>query len=187
VTEPQPAESPGPLVLRAATAADGAAVWRLVGDAGVLDVNSSYMYLLMCDRFGDTCVVAEIDGRVAGFVVGFVPPRAPDVVFVWQIGVAPSARGCGLGRALLQHLVDAPACRAVRFMETTVTPSNAASEAMFRSFARRTGAPLEPVSARGYPTELFPDGKEAEVLFRIGPLSAAPATTPATTTERTTR
>ncbi|MFQ5477543.1 MAG: diaminobutyrate acetyltransferase [Candidatus Binatia bacterium] len=166
VLEAEVVQPPG---LRATRTADGAAVWRLVRDAGVLDLNSSYMYLLMCDRFRDTCVVAERDGELTGFVIGVILPDAPDVVFVWQIGVAPAERGRGLGRTLLDRLVHLPACRPIRFMETTVTPSNTASIAMFRSFARGLGAPIEAVSGRGYDETLFPNGKEREVLYRIGP------------------
>lgn len=157
------------ITLRTATADDGAGIWTLVKEAGTLDLNSSYAYLLMADRFGDTCIVAERDGKVVGFVVAFIPPRQPEVVFVWQIGVHPSARGQGLGRRILQALVDAPACEKVRYMETTVTRSNEASEAMFRSFARHSHSAVELVDDRSYRTEQFPDGKETERLFRIGP------------------
>ena len=157
------------ITLRTAAADDGAGIWTLVKEAGTLDLNSSYMYLLMADRFGDTCIVAEREGTIVGFVVGFIPPRQPDTVFVWQIGVHPSARGQGLGRRILQALVDADACAAVRFMETTVTASNQASEAMFRSFARHSRSAIELVDEGSYVTAQFPDGKETERLFRIGP------------------
>jgi hypothetical protein len=65
----------------------------------------------------------------------------------------------------------APACRRVRYLETTVTPSNEASVATFRSFARHAGAPIIAPDGRGYDSSLFPDGKESEVLYRIGPLT----------------
>jgi L-2,4-diaminobutyric acid acetyltransferase len=163
------------LRLRTARVEDGAEVWRLVRDSGGLDLNSSYAYLLVCDRFGDTCLLAETGDALAGFVMAFRPPRDPDVIFVWQIGVAASARGLGVGRKLLLGLLELDACRGVRFLETTITPSNEGSEALFRSFARHAGAETVEVSG-GYPTALFPDGKETERLFRIGPLkSAAPS------------
>ena len=52
-----------PVVLRAAEAADGPAIWKLVRDSRVLDLNSLYSYLLICRHFGDTCVVAETSGE----------------------------------------------------------------------------------------------------------------------------
>jgi len=155
--------------IRAATAADGAAVWRLVEASGVLDVNSSYAYLLFLDHFGGTSVVAQDeDGEVVGFVTGFRPPREPEAVFVWQVAVAEAARGQGLARRLLDALVRLPGCRGVRFMLTTVTPSNAPSQAMFRSFARGVDAEVavSPYLEEGH----FPEGgHEPEELYRIGP------------------
>ena len=155
--------------IRSATAEDGAAVWRLVKESGVLDVNSSYAYLLFLDHFGDTSVVAEDEnGEIVGFVTGFRPPREPEAVFVWQVAVAGSARGQGLARRLLDALVRLPGCRGVRFMLTTVTPSNAPSQAMFRSFAR--GVDAEVAVSPYFEEDHFPEGgHEPEELYRIGP------------------
>ena len=87
---------------------DGANIWRLVKQSGVLDVNSSYCYLMMCKMFPDTCAVAEMDGRLVGFVIAFRPPVEPDSLFIWQIGVDPALRGNGLGKALIQTLLERP-------------------------------------------------------------------------------
>lgn len=157
-------------ILRHPEKADGAGVWRAVRDAGTLDLNSSYAYLLLCDRFADTSVVAEFEGEVVGFVMGFIPPRSPHVHFVWQVGVSSKMRGYGLGRSLLERAVAGEACRDVTHMETTITPSNEASDALFRSFARSVGAEVEVSAEDGFPAEIFPDGKEAELLYRIGPM-----------------
>ncbi len=156
------------LVVRPASARDGAGVWRLAKASKVLDVNSPYAYLLVCDRFGDTSVVAELEGRPVGFVTAFRPPRQPAVIFVWQVAVAESMRGRGLARRMLAALIGLDACRGVTHLETTVTPSNAPSRALFRSFARSVDA--EMTVAPGFGPELFPDGgHEAEELYRIGP------------------
>jgi len=166
--------------IRAMAAGDGAAVWRLVKESGVLDVNSSYAYLLWCRQFGCTSVVAEAadpedeDGEaveIVGFVTGFRPPEHPEVIFVWQVGVDASMRGRGLAKRLLRELVALPGCTGVTHMETTVTPSNAPSRALFRSFGRSMDAAVE---VGPYLTEaMFPDaGHEAEELFRIGPFDA---------------
>lgn len=155
--------------IRAATAEDGAAVWRLVQESGVLDANSSYAYLLFLDHFGGTSVVAEgEDGEVVGFVTAFRPPTEPEAIFVWQVAVAESARGRGLARRLLDALVRLPGCGGVRFMLTTVTPSNVPSQAMFRSFAR--GVDAEMSMAPYFLEDHFPEGgHEPEELYRIGP------------------
>ena len=158
------------LRLRGARVGDAAYIWRLVGASGALDLNSSYAYLLMCDRFADTCVVAtapDSDDEIAGFVIGFLPPRQPDTVFVWQIGVSSAARGRGVGSSLLDELVAMPACAGVRFLESTITADNEASQRLFRSFAGRRGADVAVSDA--YTTSMFPDNKATEQLYRIGP------------------
>jgi L-2,4-diaminobutyric acid acetyltransferase len=162
------------VLIRNPLVADGAAIWKLVEDVGVLDHNSSYAYLLLCRDFGDTCVVAERDGRLHGFITGYRPPRESDTLFVWQVGVSPAARGEGLASRLLDELLRTEGCRGVRFLETTVTPSNEASRAMFASLARRLNTDM--TESAGFTSELFPDpDHEPERRLRIGPFEVGAA------------
>lgn len=155
-------------VFRHPDVVDGLALWRLVKEVGTLDLNSTYAYLMVCRDFFDTCIVAERGGRLAGFVTGYKPPSTPDTVFVWQVGVAPDARGLGLGSRVLDRLLASNACAEARFLETNVTPSNGASRALFASLARRLNAPMQELE--GFGSELFPDPThEPERLLRIGP------------------
>lgn len=157
---------------RAPAVTDGAEMWRLARDSGVLEVNTAYSYLLMGQHFADTCVVAERDGKPVGFVSAFVSPAAHDTVFVWQVAVAHEDRGQGVAQKLLHHLLARPACRRVRRLEATVTPSNTVSRALFESVARDLDVPFSVFS--GFGAELFPgNGHEAEELVRIGPLPRA--------------
>lgn len=146
---------------------DGAALWQLVKDAGTLEVNSPYMYVLFAAHFSDTCLIAEEGDQALGLIIGYRPPRTPEVVFVWQVAVAATARGRGLGHRLLRRLADTTSEQGVRFLEASVTPSNAASRALFRSLAREldTECRVEPFMSNS----LFPQAHEAEELFRIGP------------------
>jgi L-2,4-diaminobutyric acid acetyltransferase len=122
----------------------------------------------MADEFGDASIVAERDGELMGFVVGLCPPRRPDTVFVWQVGVMPNARGLGLGRKLLDKLVDIDGANHVRYLEATVTPTNEASRGLFTSFARHRDAECK--VTEGYTSEDFqPLDHEPEERFRIGP------------------
>lgn len=149
-------------------AEDGADIWHLVKDTGILDLNSVYSYLMLCRFFSDTCVVAEYDGKIVGFVSAFRPPECREVIFVWQVAVAESQRGKGVGIALLKELLKREACAGVRFLEVTVTPSNIPSRSLFRKLARETGACCE--VSEFFPVRLFPGGKhEAELMYRIGP------------------
>lgn len=167
-------------VIRRARGDDGAAMFDLVQETGSLDLNSPYAYLMMGHWFADSSVVAERDGEMVGFIVGFVPPRQPDTVFVWQVGVAPSEKGRGLGKKMIDALLDLPGPQGgrPRYLEATVTPSNTASEMLFRGTAKRHEASIR--ISELFPGHWFPASQggaethEPERLFRIGPLSSAP-------------
>jgi L-2,4-diaminobutyric acid acetyltransferase len=150
---------------------DGANIWRLVKQSGVLDVNSSYCYLMMCKMFPDTCAVAEMDGRLVGFVIAFRPPVEPDSLFIWQIGVDPALRGNGLGKALIQTLLERPTSETIRYITATISPSNLASQKLLTSLARHFSSNLQSSAAEGMDERLFPEGNhDAEHFYRIGPL-----------------
>ncbi len=161
--------------LRRPTAADALGVHRLVADSGVLDLNSTYAYLLLSTDFADTSIVGERDGRVCGFVGGYHPPQRPDVLFVWQVVVAATERGTGLGGAMLDALVHR--VRSERnghpiTVEATVAPSNASSRALFGGLARRHGVPMSE-HERFVAAELDLNGDhEDEPVLRIGPIAA---------------
>src|SRR5690606_23753072 len=85
---------------------DGAAVHALIASSPPLDVNSTYAYLLLCHHFRETCVVAELNGRLVGFISGYIPPTQPDTFFVWQVAVHSQVRGSGLGTSMLRYLLQ---------------------------------------------------------------------------------
>jgi L-2,4-diaminobutyric acid acetyltransferase len=107
---------------------------------------------------------------MAGFISGYLIPERPDTLFVWQVVVAENFRGQGLAGRMLLALMEQPACKNVRFIETTITPSNEASAALFRKFARRIGA--EVLVSEGFDEHLHFGGQhESEQLWRIGPVA----------------
>ncbi|WP_019930017.1 diaminobutyrate acetyltransferase [Nocardia sp. BMG111209] len=158
-------------VIRAPRTADGAPLWRIAVDSRVLDANSSYAYLLWCRDFRSTSVVAEIDSEVAGFVTGYLRPQARDTLFVWQVAVDERWRGRGLAAAMLDRLVGNVAGQGISTLETTVSPDNEASLAMFAALARRHDTDLE--RERLFTPPDFPDGHQAEDLYRIALQTAA--------------
>lgn len=149
---------------------DGAAIWRIARDSRKLDLNSSYAYLLWCHDFADTSAVARVGNDVVGFVIGYRRPTAPDTIVVWQIAVAAGQRGRGTAAALLDALVRRTG---VRHVETTITPDNEPSNALFRSLAARWDAQMS--VAGEFAAQEFPDDHETEVLYRIGPFERAKA------------
>lgn len=164
--------------LRVPTVADGAALWRLAKDSDALDVNACYAYLLWCRDFAGTSVIADADGRPAGFVTGYRRPDRPATLMVWQVAVDADFRGAGLAGRMLDHLVGRLADSGITHVETSITPDNTASQRLFCGFARRWDAGIERRELFG--SGVFPDAHPAEELFRIGPLRvpAAPASAP---------
>ncbi|WP_338675777.1 diaminobutyrate acetyltransferase [Streptomyces sp. SCSIO 30461] len=152
---------------------DGAAIWRIARDSEVLDLNSSYSYLLWCRDFAATSVVARgVDGEPIAFITGYIRPERPETLVVWQVAVDEAHRGRGLAGTLLEALATRGAAHGVRMIETTVTPDNTASDRLFASFAARRGASLEREVL--FDGGLFPDGgHQPEVLYRIGPITPA--------------
>ena len=129
------------VTLRKPRATDGSAIWALVRDCKPLDENSMYCNLIQADHFRDTCVVAERDGDILGWISGHMIPN-DDAFFVWQVAVSPRARGMGLGRKMLTHLIDRDECAGAETLKTTITKDNDASWGLFRSFAKSIGGDL---------------------------------------------
>lgn len=161
--------------MRAPRAEDGPAVSRLIADCPPLDTNSAYCNLVQCLHFADTCVVAERNGRLLGWISGHRPPSAPDEIFVWQVAVHPDARGLKLGGRMLDELLARPAAEGALRLTTTITEDNAASWALFSSFARRHGAQLHrrPLFERDVH---FAGAHETEHLVSIGPFAGSSKT-----------
>ncbi|SFR66634.1 diaminobutyrate acetyltransferase [Marinobacter daqiaonensis] len=148
---------------------DGFRLHQLVDECPPLDPNSIYCNLLQCSHFADTGAAAEIDGDMVGFVSGYIPPKQPETMFVWQVAVHEKGRGQGLAKRMLKDIVARDVCKGVTHMETTITEDNEASWALFRSFARDMGA--EVTSHEHFEKEKHFGGKhDSEFLLRIGPL-----------------
>ena len=159
------------IALRPPDVADGSRITQLISRSGPLDLNSEYLYLLLCHHFSDTCVLAEQGNALAGFLSAYRPPRQPDTVFVWQIAVDAPFRGRGLAWSMIEHLLQRNVCRDVRFLEATVSPSNQASRGLFQSVARRLGTECHVGPLFTEEMFLGTEAHESEDLFRIGPFS----------------
>ncbi|MBN2371018.1 MAG: GNAT family N-acetyltransferase [Vicinamibacteria bacterium] len=84
-------------------------------------------------HFGDSCLVAESNGDVAGFLLGFRSQRKEDLFFVWQIGVSLSARRQGVAAAILRDLEQRLQSSGIKRIECTIDPENAPSIRLFES------------------------------------------------------
>lgn len=154
--------------IRQTRASDGAAIHKLISQCPPLDVNSVYAYFLLSHHHHQTCFVAEDEKQnIVGAVTAYRLPHDPEVLFIWQIAVAKSARGQGLASKLLDGLIIS--CPTVKTIHTTISPNNEASLASFRRLAQKLKA--------NFTTQEFlkenacGPGHEAEDLIIITPIN----------------
>lgn len=147
---------------------EGSAIWDLVCGAGSLDLDGRHVLPLLVSSFADTCLVAEADGALVGFVGGYRTATTPGSVLLWEIDVDAAFRRQGLGNALLHALIQCPSCADVEYLEAAVGSFNIAARRLLRGFARdldtsceMTLGPLE--SSRS-------QGREGQDLLRVGPI-----------------
>lgn len=157
------------LELRHPRSTDGYHLNQLVAASPPLDTNSIYCNLLQCQHFADTSVAAVVDGRLVGFVSGYLVPNDPETLFIWQVVVDAKFRGHGLASRMLEWLVAQPGTESARHLITSITPDNRASWALFENIARNWRA--ESVKDMLFERKRhFASQHDDEYLLRISPL-----------------
>lgn len=157
---------PDSAIFRLPEISDGIRLWEIARDTEVLDLNSSYAYVLWCRDFSNTSVVVTVDDRVVGFVSGYIRQSSPSTLFVWQVAVDADQRGKKLALRMLDWLLDHVSSQGVTHLETTISPDNTASQALFTSLARNRDTDIRRTDLFG--PEVFPDSHEAENLYTVG-------------------
>lgn len=148
------------------------ALHRLVRDCPPLDPNSSYCNLLQCSHFKSTSIAAIHRDVLVGSVTAYRPPEQPDTLFVWQVAVHSSMRGQGLARRMLRNLFARMATEGVRFIETSITADNEASQRLFAGFAAEHKTEML-CSVMFDKATHFEGLHDTEYLYRIGPVETA--------------
>jgi L-2,4-diaminobutyric acid acetyltransferase len=147
---------------------DAPGVYDLVDRCKPLDLNSRYCYMLVCTHFSDTSVVVEAGDTIKGLVSGYIDPKNPETLFVWQVAVDTSLRGQGVASRMLKTLLERDNLRAIRYIDTTISPSNSASQNLFRRLAAELQAGISETPC--FDKSLFGgEAHEDEHLFRVGP------------------
>jgi L-2,4-diaminobutyric acid acetyltransferase len=143
-------------------------VYRLlVANRPYVGLNSRYTYFLLAKDFSDTCVVAEHEGKIIAFSSGYIPPSRSDTFFNWETVVHKDYRGHSLQKRMLLNQIK---MTNVRYFEGTVNPSNDVSKRNFRELAELLNTKCEK-KVLFKEKDFENDGHEAEVLYRIGPIS----------------
>ncbi|MDC8004286.1 diaminobutyrate acetyltransferase [Aureisphaera galaxeae] len=147
---------------------DAANIHHLVSASGVLDINSTYCYMLMGAHYAQTCTVVEDGEKMIGALCGYIPPEKEDTLFVWQITTDKQYRRLGVAEAMIESII-ARLSPTAKFLEATVCPGNQGSLAFFEAFAAKRSTTV--VKSLLFPASLFREAShEDEYLLRIGPL-----------------
>lgn len=156
-------------IIRPPTLKDGVAVHDLIRTCPPLDINSLYCNLLQCTHFASTSAIA-LDGDDGESVLGWLsahrPPSDPEMLFVWQVAVAPPARRSGLAHDLLEDILARESCLGVVRVGASVTATNVASLGFFESFARRHDSHVE-ISPWLDESDAFKSRHDSEWSIRI--------------------
>jgi len=91
-------------------------------------------------HFRDTIFIAEEDGEMVGFLMGFFSQYYTDQAYIQFAGIHPDWRKRGLGRILVERFLDA--CR--KKGRTTVRSSTAPINKDSIAFHTRLGFQIEP-------------------------------------------
>ena len=92
-------------------------------------------------HFRDTSFVAERDGELAGFLVGFLSPAQPEDAYVHFMGVSPAERGTGLGRELYERFFTVARARGRNRVSCVTSPANIGSLAFHTALGFEPSAP----------------------------------------------
>jgi predicted GNAT superfamily acetyltransferase len=95
---------------------------------------------LFFEHFTGTSFVAELDGELAGFLVGFISQSRPGEAYIHFVGIRPAERGSGLGRLLYERFFATAAARGCALVRAVTSPVNHGSV----SFHTRLGFAVEP-------------------------------------------
>ncbi len=96
---------------------------------------------LFFTHFRDTSFVAERDGELAGFLVGFLSQSEPEAAYVHFVGVSPHERGSGLGRDLYERFFAAARANGRRTVSCVTSPANEGSLAFHRAIGFESSPP----------------------------------------------
>ncbi len=91
---------------------------------------------------GTTFVAEDEEGRLVGFLCGFLSQTSPEEAFVHLVGVAPERRGSGLGRALYERFFEAARAHGRSLVRCVLPPQ--AEDAL--AFHRALGFEVERVA-----------------------------------------
>lgn len=104
---------------------------------------------------GTSWIAEDSDGRLAGFLVGFLSPDHPHEAYALLVAVNPNLRRKGIGRALYERFFEDLRARGASRVSTTAWPDNRPAVAFHRALGFSVEAGLGTRPVHGIPA--YPD------------------------------
>lgn len=134
--------------IRKATQEDFLKIHRFTAGCPPLENYPEHVYKIILRYFGDCCFIAEEKGQITGFVMGIVSQNFKGTYFLWDIGVAPSYQGRGIGGKLVREAENELVKLGLTRIEVTIDPVNLSSQKLFekmgyRNISEKVGRTIE--------------------------------------------
>lgn len=84
-------------------------------------------------ELGDYALIVEEEGRLIGFLLGFVTDKAPRVGYVHLVGIHPDRRRKGVARALYEEFARRARLQGAVRLKAITTPGNQGSVEFHRA------------------------------------------------------
>jgi ribosomal protein S18 acetylase RimI-like enzyme len=97
---------------------------------------------LFLDHFHRTSLVVDGPGGPLAFLVGILSPSQPELAYIHFVGVAPQARGLGLGRRLYEEFLALARADGRTVAKAITAPVNTASIAFHRAMGFTVTGPV---------------------------------------------
>jgi ribosomal protein S18 acetylase RimI-like enzyme len=140
--------------IRQATAGDYDAIVSVVNDWWGRDLRGALPRLFL-DHFYATSLIAEDDGTMIGFVVGFVSPSAPGEGYIHFVAVDPGYRGRGIARRLYDEFIERVKPQGCRLLHAITAPVNETSIAFHRRMGFDVQGPVPDYNGPGRDMMVF--------------------------------
>lgn len=149
---------------------DSKEIFQLIKSVGTLDLNSQYLYLLQTTHFQNTCSVAIYNEKIVGFVSGYIIPDDKETLFIWQVAVSNEVRGQNLAMKIILDIFNKNnTSNNIKYILSTVSPSNKASQRVFEKIANKLNTKIENKTL--FSIDDFFDVHEEEIQYLIGPIN----------------
>ena len=132
----------GGLTVRAARPADFDAIIAVVDDWWGRAMSAGLPRLFL-DHFFGTSLIAEHDGELAGFLIGFLSPSKPQNAYIHFAAVAPAWRRTGLARSLYEQFFDLARHDGRTIVKAITSPQNGRSIAFHRAMGFTVSDPVK--------------------------------------------